>query len=137
MRARNAHFNLNRLGAIVEAYAENFYGTDFAAGQGTDSQGDRGRIDSDRLFAGWHLTSDRVSSLAGGGLPRAPGSPAQTIAIPPDWVALIERDPGLAQVELLRVREEFKSGLAAGLVCAGFDRGASMPRYLLYDRGQL
>jgi len=27
MRARNAHFNLNRLGVIVEAYTENFYGT--------------------------------------------------------------------------------------------------------------
>jgi chorismate synthase len=135
MRARNAHFNLNRLGAIVETYAENFYGTDF--GQGTDSQGDHRGIDSDRLFAGWHLASDRVSSLARGVLPRAPGSPAQTIAIPADWIALLKRDVGLAQIELLRVREEFKSAFAAGLVCAGFDRAASMPRYLLYDRGQL
>src|SRR5258705_13429933 len=33
MRARNAHFNLNRLGAIVEAYAENFYGIDYVTGQ--------------------------------------------------------------------------------------------------------
>src|SRR5215468_6536201 len=31
MQARNAHFNLNRLGAIVEAYTENFYGIDYSA----------------------------------------------------------------------------------------------------------
>jgi len=31
MRARNAHFNLNRLGVIVEDYCENFYGTDYGS----------------------------------------------------------------------------------------------------------
>src|SRR5262245_2043496 len=29
MQARNAHFNLNRLGAIVKSYADNFYGLDY------------------------------------------------------------------------------------------------------------
>src|SRR5436309_10898374 len=29
MRARNAHFNLNRLGVAVREYAVNFYGTDY------------------------------------------------------------------------------------------------------------
>ena len=27
--ARNAHFNLNRLGAIVDTYADNFYGVEY------------------------------------------------------------------------------------------------------------
>src|SRR6266404_6479011 len=31
MRARNAHFNLNRLGAAIRDYAVNFYGTDYGA----------------------------------------------------------------------------------------------------------
>src|SRR6266404_6753972 len=31
MRARNAHFNLNRLGANIREYAVNFYGTDYGA----------------------------------------------------------------------------------------------------------
>src|SRR5262249_15052975 len=31
MMARNAHFNLNRLGAIVETYLDNFYGIDYGA----------------------------------------------------------------------------------------------------------
>src|ERR671927_122289 len=49
MMARNAHFNLNRLGAIVDTYADNFYGTDYTttAGEFGKPQG----LDSDRLFA--------------------------------------------------------------------------------------
>src|SRR5688572_15051685 len=29
MQARNAHFNLNRLGVVTHSYRENFYGTDY------------------------------------------------------------------------------------------------------------
>ncbi|HEX6732821.1 MAG TPA: GNAT family N-acetyltransferase, partial [Pyrinomonadaceae bacterium] len=29
MQARNAHFNLNRLGVVVDTFADNFYGTDY------------------------------------------------------------------------------------------------------------
>src|SRR5688572_716888 len=31
MQARNAHFNLNRLGVTVDAYADNYYGIDYSA----------------------------------------------------------------------------------------------------------
>lgn len=136
MRARNAHFNLNRLGAIVEAYAENFYGTDYLPDQVGQGEAARG-IDSDRLFASWHLGGDRVAELAQGRQPRAWGPPAQTIEIPTDWVAMLREDVNLARRELLRVREEFKQAFAAGLVCAGFDRELAQPRYLLYSRNQL
>src|ERR1041385_2869609 len=44
MQARNAHFNLNRLGVTVSHYAANFYGTDYP---NEPTVG----IDSDRLFA--------------------------------------------------------------------------------------
>jgi len=134
MRARNAHFNLNRLGATVEAYAENFYGTDYLTGQADQSETAPG-IDSDRLLASWHLGGDRVADLAQGRQPRNLGTPAQTIAIPTDWIAMLREDVSVARRELLRVREEFKQAFAAGLVCAGFDREA--PRYLLYSRTQL
>lgn len=133
MRARNAHFNLNRLGAIVEGYAEDFYGTDYLTGQAAQSEA--GGIDSDRLFASWQLNGNRVATLAAGGEPPSPGSPARTIAIPPDWIGLLENDLPLARRELLRVREEFQQAFAAELICAGFDREAA--RYLLYRRGQL
>src|SRR5215218_11391710 len=63
MLARNAHFNLNRLGVTVDTYAENFYGIDYSA----DSSIKEGlRLPSDRLFATWNIDSDRVRALASG-----------------------------------------------------------------------
>src|SRR5437899_2232154 len=50
MRARNAHFNLNRLGANIREYAVNFYETDYANPAGTTIV-----MDSDRLLPGWEL----------------------------------------------------------------------------------
>src|SRR5947207_11530673 len=61
MRARNAHFNLNRLGVVVREYAVNFYGTDYSTNpveKGSSASG----IDSDRLFASWELRSPRVEA---------------------------------------------------------------------------
>ena len=65
MQARNAHFNLNRLGVTVSSYAENFYGTDYVASpelQGAELPG----IDSDRLFASWNIKSARVQDFGSG-----------------------------------------------------------------------
>src|SRR5688572_25525731 len=56
MQARNAHFNLNRLGVTVSSYAENFYGTDYGTSPAPNDAGTPG-IDSDRLFANWQLQS--------------------------------------------------------------------------------
>jgi predicted GNAT superfamily acetyltransferase len=129
MRARNAHFNLNRLGAIVRAYAVNFYGTDYIT-----VEGEFGRplgLDSDRLFAEWHLRAPRVEALARGEAPQQ-GEPAREVVIPPDWPAPMREDIATARRELLRVRTEFQHALAAGLVCAGFERDQERPRYLFY-----
>lgn len=49
---RNAHFNLNRLGAIARQYKANLYGI-------TTSPLHRG-LPTDRLLAEWHLDSKRV-----------------------------------------------------------------------------
>jgi predicted GNAT superfamily acetyltransferase len=52
LETRNAHFNLNRLGAIVRTYIPNFYGI-------TSSPLHRS-LPTDRLLAEWHLDSPRV-----------------------------------------------------------------------------
>ena len=130
MRARNAHFNINRLGVVVRAYAVNFYGTDYAT-----MPGQTGRaldLDSDRLFAEWHLRTPRVEACARGLPPPGLGAPVASVVIPPDWAALVRADGETARSELLRVRTEFQQAFAAGLVCAGFERDAARPRYLLY-----
>ena len=133
MQARNAHFNLNRLGAVVRGYAENYYGTDY-----TTVNGEFGRpygLDSDRLVAEWELDTPRVEAIARDGRPPADGDPAAAVAIPPNWGALLRADPARAIREQRRVREEFRRALAGGLVCAGFERDPERPRYLFYGAG--
>ncbi len=132
MRARNAHFNLNRLGATAHSYSENFYGTDYDAPV-SGADGDLG-IDSDRLFADWELDSPRVEALARRGAPvDAATAPDAFIEIPSDWSALMREDAAAARREQRRVRAEFQRAFAANLICAGFAREASPPRYLLYQ----
>ncbi|MFL6211565.1 MAG: hypothetical protein ACJ74W_22135 [Pyrinomonadaceae bacterium] len=131
MRARNAHFNLNRLGAIVRAYAVNFYGTDYTTTVGEFGQ-PRG-LDSDRLFAEWHLKSAHVETYARGEIPTHDNEPAAVVVIPSNWTALMRADIETARRELQRVRTEFQQVLAAGLICAGFERDTERPRYLFYE----
>ncbi len=133
MRARNAHFNLNRLGVIVEGYSENFYGTDYGsdyAGRVDEAPG----LDSDRLFASWHLRTERVCQLAEGAAPGPFGPVVSGVTIPSNWPQLVGEDPVAAREEQVRVRHEFKECLKAGLICAGFDRDAVNPQYLFFGR---
>jgi predicted GNAT superfamily acetyltransferase len=134
MQARNAHFNLNRLGVTVADYAANFYGTDYPRSPSAESAG----IDSDRLFAQWQLESPRVVALARGSVGETMQTkPAATISIPVNWTKLCAQSQARAREEQLRVRGEFQKAFARGLVCAGFDRGLELPQYLLYERDQL
>lgn len=132
MQARNAHFNLNRLGVRVRSYEVNFYGTDYITTPGGKS--DDVSLDSDRLFADWELDSERVKSLAEGREQKEAEPPALAIEIPPDWPALIRNDTRRARNEQLRIRKEFQEAFAARLVCAAFERDDARPRYLLYRK---
>jgi predicted GNAT superfamily acetyltransferase len=131
MRARNAHFNLNRLGVVVREYAVNFYGTDYAMDPAEKGSGASG-MDSDRLFASWHLSAPRVQALAQRkDFPL--GEPRLKIEIPADFSSLVKADPRAAKAEGLRVRNEFQDALGAGLVCRSFERDDRRPRYLFYQ----
>jgi len=140
MQARNAHFNLNRLGVTVASYAENFYGTDYLTTPTLDAQEHPG-IDSDRLFAEWRIRSRRVTALANvrpsAEEIAAAGPPAVEIVIPVEWSKLVKQDPAMAKQEQLRVRREFQEAFAGGLVAAGFERSSTEPRYLLYEARNL
>jgi predicted GNAT superfamily acetyltransferase len=129
-RARNAHFNLNRLGVAVREYAVNFYGTDYATNPADKAAGVSG-IDSDRLFASWDLKSPRVEALSQQADDVLPGA-ERTVEIPGDFSALVKRDPQTGRREALRIREEFLAALSDGFVCRAFERDAERPRYLFY-----
>lgn len=131
MQARNAHFNLKRLGVVVRSYAVNFYGWD--AGTEAHADGKQFNLDSDRLLAQWELRTPRVEQIASGARPAQSPPTVATVEIPPDWNKLRRTDGLTAQSELLRVRSEFQRHFAAGLVCAGFERDGARPCYLFYS----
>jgi len=107
LEMRNAHFNLNRLGAIARRYLPNLYGI-------TSSPLHRG-LATDRLVAEWYLDSPRVLSALTAELP-APreGSWIEIPAAIEEW-----KVNHLAQVEEVqsgirtRFAEEFSRGRAA------------------------
>ena len=131
MQARNAHFNLNRLGVTVNSYIDNYYGTDYFADP-TQAVENRPGLQSDRLYARWDLNSPRVVELASGLHASLDTTPVLTIAIPTDWSALVKRDPQRARDTQARVRTEFKKAFADGLVCEAFERGDEESKYLLF-----
>ena len=129
MRARNAHFNLNRLGVVVREYAANFYGTDYSTNPA--EKGNVSGLDSDRLFASWELNAPRVESFSRRE-ELSLGEPARSLEIPADFSSLLKSDPEGAKREVLRVRQEFVQTFSEGFVCRAFDREANRPRYLFY-----
>jgi predicted GNAT superfamily acetyltransferase len=128
--ARNAFFNLEKLGAEIREYEPNFYGTDYSTAH---KDGGTLGIDSDRLFAEWDLLSDKVIMLAVGEEYIEERRPLEEIEIPNNWEALVAADPGQAIAEQRRVKAEFGNAFGRGLVCRGFRRDDNHPAYLLYE----
>ena len=137
--ARNAWFNLAKLGALPTAYLEDFYGpmTD-AINAGTAS---------DRLLLAWRLRDPAVAAACAGrprqpppvraeaalavGPDRAPvatptDAAAVTVAVPPELEAL---GPELRRAWRAAVREALGGRLAAGAAVTGFLRDPD--RYLV------
>lgn len=129
VKARNAYFNLEKLGASVLEYQPNFYGTDYSTASQTGKQIG---LASDRLFAEWHLDSPKVTALAAGEKFRETREPDATVEIMNDWLGLVESDPLSALAEQKRIRGEFESAFADGLVGRAFRRDDERPAYLLY-----
>lgn len=128
-KARNAYFNLEKLGAIVSEYQPNFYGVDYSTAAGS---GDKIGLASDRLFAEWHLTGEKVEKLAAGEAYVESREPARCVEIPNDWYALVGERAEDALAEQSRIQREFEASFALGLVGRGFVRDEYHPKYLLY-----
>lgn len=104
--ARNAHFNLVKLGAQVDHFLPDFYGV-------MDDMVNAGDH-SDRFEISWLLNSERViDALERGG--RRPVGGGQVVAIPASFDALRRSDPEAARVVRLATRADFTRLFAAGL----------------------
>ena len=98
LELKNAHFNLNRLGAICRRYIPNLYGV-------TTSPLHRG-IDTDRLVAEWWLDSPRVIAAIQDLAPSAATAPA-AIEVPAELEQWKQNDAPRVRAVQTRVREEF------------------------------
>ncbi len=130
VQARNAYFNLEKLGAVARRYEPNFYGTDYSISNDKTRQIG---LDSDRLFAEWNLESDKVKRLAKGEEFSEMESVVKQIEIPNHWNALVKENPVRAVAEQRRVKEEFQQAFADKLVGRGFERNPMNPKYLLFQ----
>ncbi len=125
VQARNAFFNLEKLGAIVREYQSNFYGTDYAANKTIG-------IPSDRLFAEWEIDSERVEKLSAGEFDEQPETSKISVTTLNDWNTLVTESPEKAIAEQARIRSEFDEAFAQNLVCTRFRRSAEKPEFLFY-----
>ncbi|HEX2026356.1 MAG TPA: GNAT family N-acetyltransferase, partial [Actinomycetota bacterium] len=115
MVARNARFNLHKLGAIGAALHRDYYGP-------MDDAFNRGER-SDRLEIRWELRSDRVEEAMAGRPPDEAGAEErELVRIPEDYHVLRDRDPDQAH----RWRDEASDALerlfGAGYRATGFLR---------------
>ncbi len=128
--ARNAFFNIERLGVTINTYMPNYYGTD-AEASAEQKEAQEG-IDSDRLFADWHLDSPKVIALSKGEKFEETGEIIKTVEIPPNLNELVVKDTKKAIIEQKRIKQEFETVFAEGLIVKGFERSETSPKYLLY-----
>ena len=122
LELKNAHFNLNRLGAICRRFIPNLYGV-------TTSPLHRG-IATDRLVAEWQLDSPRVVAAIQDLAPSSEAAPA-AVAFPADFEQWKEKDAPRVQTVQTRVREEFTNWFARGYAAIAVRRGEKSTEYLL------
>ncbi len=119
---RNAHFNLNRLGAICRRYEPNLYGV-------TTSPLHRG-LPTDRLLAEWHLDAPRVLAILTGRVKEPDDAPGK-VFVPAEVEQWTQENLGIVAREQTRIREEFQTWFRKGYAAVAARKAAAGMDYLL------
>jgi predicted GNAT superfamily acetyltransferase len=122
LELRNAHFNLNRLGAICRQYKPNLYGI-------TTSPLHRG-LATDRLVAEWHLDSPRVIAAING-LSKPMTGESVGIEMPADLEQWKQGDADRVKRVQDRLRAEFTECFSRGYAAVGLGETPTGTAYLL------
>lgn len=123
LQSRNAHLNINKLGAVIRRYEVNYYS------EGLSTVFDA-QVPSDRVFAEWWVSSPHVESVLGGSRPSVKGQ-AKSVVIPEDINKVRSSSIDEHLKWRMRVRQDFQNALAGGLIVRGFERTAGTSRYLI------
>jgi predicted GNAT superfamily acetyltransferase len=110
LEIRNAHFNIERLGAVMRRYEPNCYGVTRSPLHGG--------LPTDRLVAEWHLADGRVEAILGGA-DRPRDAVDAEIEIPAD---VRSRGPDHALEVQSGVRRSFLELFEGGYVVRGYRR---------------
>lgn len=122
LETRNAHFNLNRLGAISRKYLPNLYGL-------TTSPLHWG-LPTDRLWAEWQLDSVRVVAAIEDLAKDWEAVPA-TIELPAELDSWRKNDTARVAKVQARIREDFTAWFAKGYAAVGVRKTSTGTAYLL------
>jgi predicted GNAT superfamily acetyltransferase len=128
LELKNAHFNINRLGAVVKRYLPNCYGI-------TQSPLHAG-LPTDRLMAEWYLDSPRVNAIMRGETLRA-GAEAVRVSIPQDISSRKQVDPAVGARVQDEMRGQFMKYLNQGFVVTGLEIGPKEATYVLEEESRV
>ena len=136
--AKNAHFNLNRLGAQVIEYVRDMYGNTGSALHGTVTDRIIVACPASAVHPEWlgdpaiGTSAPILSRVHVDGTPVPtddyPLSPAVWIEIPLDIMRLIAESPSVAAMWRIAVRNHFEWALGNGYVVTGFHRDSVASR---------
>ncbi len=113
LELKNAHFNVERLGAVVRRYVLNQYGTTTSHLHGT--------LPTDRCVAEWILKSPRVEAVLAGRAPERPPVEA-CVEVPAEIETLRREQPSRAREIQREVSARFVEYTGSGLAVIGFER---------------
>jgi len=127
LRAKNAFFNIARLGAVAMCYSTDHYGP-------VESRLQQG-LPSDRLVCEWWLTHARVRRALRDRSPRpASLTPVAEVVCPSDFQSLAESRPGEARALQAALRVKFQRYFSRGLLITNVVRAQDFTRYVLDRR---
>jgi predicted GNAT superfamily acetyltransferase len=122
LELRNAHFNIVRLGAVMERFIPNCYGV-------TQSPLHSG-LPTDRLVADWRLDSERVRQiLDGNAIDSSDG--AVRISVPSDIGEWKSKDQARAKQVQAEIREQFLRWFGQQYAVTGLERAGAVTNYVL------
>jgi predicted GNAT superfamily acetyltransferase len=145
--ARNAYFNLMKLGAVCNTFLRGVYDRPHA-------EDDPHHLPSDRFLVTWRLASPHVERRLAATAPPAPlaeaeaapllnpGGPAEALQplsqphhrfqIPTNFEAHTAQQPALALAWQSQLRHAFEAAFAEGYTVVDFIRGPDFSEYVLY-----
>ncbi len=120
LEIKNAHFNIERLGAVVRRFVPNQYGV--------SSSPLHGGLPTDRCVAEWWIDSPRVRAIVEGR--RALFTAEARIEVPREIDAWKRENPARAREVQSGIREQFQMWLARGLAVLGYEIGPRAGAFL-------